>query len=66
MAGLIAQCVDVYGMHPGPIWTVGTIAVVAALALSIPRNLLIGRFGVDAIALISMSVALVLASGWPQ
>lgn len=53
-------------MHPGPIWTVGTIAVVAALALSIPRNLLIGRFGVDAIALISMSVALVLASGWPQ
>lgn len=42
------------------VWTLATIPVVAALAVSILRDLLIGRFGVDAIALISMTAALVL------
>lgn len=42
------------------IWTVATLPVVAALAISILRDFWIGRFGVDAIALVSMSAALLL------
>lgn len=42
------------------IWTVSTLPVVAALAISILRDFWIGRFGVDAIALVSMSAALLL------
>ncbi|TGV74837.1 heavy metal translocating P-type ATPase, partial [Mesorhizobium sp. M2D.F.Ca.ET.145.01.1.1] len=42
------------------IWTVATLPVVAALAISILRDFWIGRFGVDAIALVSMSAALFL------
>jgi cation transport ATPase len=41
-------------------WTVATVPVVAGLAVSIIRDLLAGRFGVDAIALVSMSAALAL------
>ncbi len=41
-------------------WTVATVPVVAGLAVSIIRDLLAGRFGVDAIALLSMSAALAL------
>jgi heavy metal translocating P-type ATPase len=41
-------------------WTTATIPVVAGLAVSILRDFLAGRFGVDAIALISMTVALAL------
>ncbi len=41
-------------------WTLATVPVVAGLAVSIARDLLAGRFGVDAIALVSMSVALAL------
>jgi heavy metal translocating P-type ATPase len=41
-------------------WTLGTAPVVAGLAVSIARDLLAGRFGVDAIALVSMSAALAL------
>jgi heavy metal translocating P-type ATPase len=41
-------------------WTLATAPVVAGLAFSILRDFLEGRFGVDAIALISMSVALAL------
>jgi heavy metal translocating P-type ATPase len=41
-------------------WILATAPVVAGLAVSIVRDLLSGRFGVDAIALVSMSVALVL------
>ena len=40
------------------IWTFATVPVIAALALSIGRDLWAGRFGVDAIALLSMSAAL--------
>ncbi|BCG82459.1 heavy metal translocating P-type ATPase [Mesorhizobium sp. 113-3-3] len=42
------------------IWTIATLPVVAALAISILRDFWIGRFGVDAIALVSMSAALLL------
>jgi heavy metal translocating P-type ATPase len=41
-------------------WTLGTAPVVAGLAVSIVRDFLAGRFGVDAIALVSMSGALAL------
>ena len=41
-------------------WTAATVPVVAGLAVSIVRDLLAGRFGVDAIALVSMSGALAL------
>jgi heavy metal translocating P-type ATPase len=41
-------------------WTTATIPVVVGLAISIVRDFLAGRFGVDAIALLSMSAALLL------
>src|SRR4029453_2800905 len=41
-------------------WMLATAPVVAGLAVSIVRDLLAGRFGVDAIALVSMSAALAL------
>jgi P-type E1-E2 ATPase len=42
-------------------WTLATIPVIAGLAVSIVRDLLAKRFGVDAIALISMSAAIALS-----
>ncbi|RWL84373.1 MAG: heavy metal translocating P-type ATPase [Mesorhizobium sp.] len=45
---------------PDVIWTAATLPVVAALAISILRDFWIGRVGVDAIALVSMSAALLL------
>jgi cation transport ATPase len=44
----------------GWIWALGTIPVVAGLAISMIRDLLAGRIGVDAIALVSMTAALLL------
>src|SRR5450631_2636758 len=41
-------------------WTLATAPVIAGLAVSIARDLLAGRFGVDAIALVSMSAAVAL------
>jgi len=41
-------------------WSVGTIPVLLLLAASIIRDLLIGRVGADAIALLSMTAALAL------
>ena len=41
-------------------WMLATIPVIAGLAASITQDLLSGRLGVDAIALLSMSAALVL------
>src|SRR5713226_4396511 len=41
-------------------WTLAAAPVVAGLAISIVRDLPTGRFGVDAIALVSMSAAIVL------
>ncbi|MDX8449432.1 heavy metal translocating P-type ATPase [Mesorhizobium captivum] len=42
------------------IWTAATLPVVVTLAISIVRDFWIGRIGVDAIALVSMSAALLL------
>ncbi len=41
-------------------WTAATLPVVFALAVSMTRELMAGRLGVDAVALLSMSAALVL------
>ncbi|OAE99918.1 haloacid dehalogenase [Bradyrhizobium centrolobii] len=41
-------------------WAIGTAPVIAGLAVSIVRDLLGGRLGVDAIALLSMGAALAL------
>jgi heavy metal translocating P-type ATPase len=41
-------------------WTLATIPVIAGLAVSIVRDFLVGRLGVDAIALLSMTAALAL------
>jgi heavy metal translocating P-type ATPase len=41
-------------------WTLATLPVIAGLAVAIVRDLLAGRLGVDAVALLSMSGALLL------
>ena len=41
-------------------WTAATLPVIAGLAVSIVRDFMAGRLGVDAIALISMSAAIAL------
>jgi cation transport ATPase len=42
------------------VWALGTIPVATGLAASMTRDFLAGRIGVDAIALVSMSAALLL------
>src|SRR6516164_5170515 len=53
-----------YARHRGDLadlsFTLATVPVVVALAISILRDLLAGRLGVDAIALVSMSAAIAL------
>src|SRR6516164_2393461 len=53
-----------YARHRGDLadlsFTLATVPVVVALAISILRDFLVGRFGVDAIALVSMSAAIAL------
>ena len=44
----------------GRLWAAAAVPVVVALAISILRDLRMGRVGVDAIALVSMSAALAL------
>lgn len=44
----------------GWLWAAGAIPVISSLAISIVRDLLAGRMGVDAIALLSMVAALAL------
>ena len=44
----------------GWIWAAGTAPVIAALGISIARDLATGRMGVDAVALLGMTAALVL------
>lgn len=51
---------EVQGLTPALAWTVATMPVVVALTVSILRDFLIGRMGVDAIALVAMVAALVL------
>ena len=45
------------------IWAAGTIPVVIALMVSMARDVLAGRLGVDAVAFVSMSAALLLGEG---
>ena len=49
-----------YALASRWIWAVATIPVVTALGVSIVRDLAAGRMGVDAIAFLSMTAALVL------
>lgn len=58
-AGLILQYFDT-APRPQIVWTAATLPAVVALMIFILRELLIGRMGADAIALLSMSAALVL------
>lgn len=44
----------------GWLWAAGTVPVVAGLAVSMARDLIAGRLGVDAVAFVSMSAALLL------
>jgi heavy metal translocating P-type ATPase len=44
----------------GRFWAIGTIPVIGVLGYSIIRDLASGRFGVDAVAFLSMSAALLL------
>lgn len=59
-AGLVVQYAGFDGIRPSLVWTAATVPVVIALALSMLRDLWLGRFGVDAIALVSMVAALAL------
>src|ERR1700674_5788518 len=58
-AGILARAVS-RGELADLSWMLATVPVVAALAVSIVRDLLAGRVGVDAIALLSMTGALAL------
>lgn len=48
------------GIGAAAVWTAATLPVILALLVSMLRDFLIGRIGVDAIALVSMSAALLL------
>jgi heavy metal translocating P-type ATPase len=58
-AGLSARALGQSGLADLA-WTLGTAPVIVGLAISILRDFVAGRLGVDAIALLSMSAALVL------
>jgi heavy metal translocating P-type ATPase len=63
IGGLAAGIITHVAGRPGlaaVCWTLATAPVVAGLAVSIVRDLLAGRLGVDAVALVSMSAALAL------
>ena len=45
------------------LWAAGTLPVIVALLVSIARDLLAGRVGVDAVALVAMVAALALGQG---
>jgi len=47
-------------LSPRVLWTAGTLPVILLLAGSIIRDIWIGRLGVDAVALLAMSAALLL------
>lgn len=49
-----------HGALAGRVWASATVPVIIGLAISIVRDLLAGRIGVDAVAFISMSAALLL------
>jgi heavy metal translocating P-type ATPase len=45
------------------VWITGTVPVIAALCIAMVRDLLAGRMGVDAVALVAMVAAVVLGAG---
>lgn len=49
-----------YASAANIVWSAGTVPVVAGLLVSMTRDLLAGRMGVDAVAFVSMSAALLL------
>jgi heavy metal translocating P-type ATPase len=57
--GLIAH-LSSKSVLAGRLWAIGTIPVIGVLGYSIIRDLASGRFGVDAVAFLSMSAALLL------
>lgn len=58
-AGILAHLAGQAGLAD-LCWTLATAPVIAGLAVSIVRDFLAGRLGVDAVALVSMSAALAL------
>ena len=63
LMGLATGLVAAFTGHSGLarwIWAAGTIPVVTGLAISIARDVLAGRMGVDAVAFVSMAAALAL------
>ena len=58
-AGLLASLNGLDATASG-MWAAGTAPVIAALGISIARDLAAGRMGVDAVALLGMTAALVL------
>ncbi len=61
-AGLAASLAGRGGLAYG-LWAGGTLPVVIALLVSMVRDILAGRMGVDAVAFVSMSAALLLGEG---
>ena len=59
MAGTLSWSAG-YGRLGGWLWAAGTVPVIVGLAVSMSRDLLAGRFGIDAVAFVSMSAALLL------
>lgn len=63
-SGALAMGVAAWASGFGPaakwIWGIGTVPVAAGLLVSMTRDVLAGRVGVDAIAFISMSAAILL------
>jgi heavy metal translocating P-type ATPase len=59
VAGVAARYFGWTAPSAAMVWTAVTVPVIVALAVSIVRDYLIGRFGVDAIALVSMTAALI-------
>ncbi|PSJ60932.1 heavy metal translocating P-type ATPase [Pseudaminobacter soli (ex Li et al. 2025)] len=62
IAGLLSPLLH-WQAEANLIWSVATVPIIVALAVSIIRDFLIGRVGVDAIALVSMATA--VAMGQP-
>ncbi len=63
LMGLAAGLAAAFTGHNGLaqwIWAAGTLPVVVGLAISIARDVLAGRMGVDAVAFVSMAAALAL------
>ena len=60
-AGLAAQAAGRASMASAA-WTIGTVPTILALGVSIFRDLKAGRMGVDAVALLSMTAALLLGA----